>query len=100
MVQSMKPGSVIVDLALSQGGNCELSQCGENVVVHGVTILGHPNLPATVPVHASELYSRNVLQVVEHLTPAEDNENRDIVLNFEDEITQGSIAIHDGKEQA
>ena len=100
MVQSMKLGSVIVDLAVSQGGNCELSRSGEDVVTNGITILGHPNLPATVAVHASELYSRNVLQVVEHLTPAGEDESRAIVLDFEDEITQGSIAIHDGKNKA
>jgi len=96
MVESMKAGSVIVDLAVSQGGNCELSQCGEDVVAHGVTILGHPNLPATVPVNASELYSRNVLQVVEHLVPVKENENHDLILDFDDEITAGSVAIHGG----
>ncbi|MDP6941318.1 MAG: Re/Si-specific NAD(P)(+) transhydrogenase subunit alpha [Planctomycetota bacterium] len=96
MVESMKAGSVIVDLAVSQGGNCELSKCGEDIVAHGVTILGHPNLPATVPVNASELYSRNVLQVVEHLVPVKENEKHDLILDFEDEITAGSVAIHDG----
>lgn len=95
MVESMTAGSVIVDLAVSQGGNCELSKCGEDVVAHGVNILGHPNLPATVPVNASELYSRNILQVVEHLVPNKDNESNQLMLDFEDEITAGSVAIHD-----
>ena len=97
MVESMRNGSVIVDLAVAQGGNCELSVCGEDVIAHGVTILGHPNLPATVPVHASELYARNVLQVVEHLLPADEEGSRSLTVDFEDEISDGSIAVHGGE---
>lgn len=97
MVRSMKPGSVIVDMAVAQGGNCALSRCGEEVQVGGVRILGHPNLPATVPVHASQLYARNVLDVVKHLVPNGGNEEHEVVLDFEDEITAGSIAIHAGE---
>jgi NAD(P) transhydrogenase subunit alpha len=97
MVKSMRPGSVIVDMAVSQGGNCALSKCGEDVVVHGVTILGPPNLPATVPVHGSQLYSRNVFDVVQHLVPAKENDAQEVRLDFEDEITAGSVAVHGGE---
>ncbi|MBC8328226.1 MAG: Re/Si-specific NAD(P)(+) transhydrogenase subunit alpha [Planctomycetes bacterium] len=97
MVRSMRPGSVIVDMAVSQGGNCAVSRCGEDVEVHGVKVIGHPNLPATVPVHASQLYARNVLDVVKHLVPDKENENRELRLDFEDEVTAGSIAVHAGE---
>ncbi|HET7040752.1 MAG TPA: hypothetical protein VFI13_01990, partial [Gemmatimonadales bacterium] len=60
MVQGMKPGSVIVDLAAETGGNCELTRAGETVEAHGVRILGPVNLPATMPLHASQMFSRNV----------------------------------------
>ena len=56
----MQPGSVIVDLAAERGGNCELTKAGRDVVEHGVTILGPPNLPATVPYHASQMYAKNI----------------------------------------
>jgi NAD(P) transhydrogenase subunit alpha len=68
MVQSMKPGSVIVDLAVETGGNCELSKPGETVSASGVTILGPLNLPSQIPQHASVMYSRNVQALLEHLT--------------------------------
>ncbi len=103
MVENMKNGAVIVDIAVAQGGNCELSEAGKTVKVHGVSIVGEPNLPATVPLHASELYARNVLQVVQHLVPnpkAEEGETLpplQVVVDFEDEITDGSIAIHQGE---
>ncbi len=92
MVESMRAGSVIVDIAAGQGGNCECTEAGKHVRVAGVLIIGETNLPATVPVDASVLYSRNVLQVVEHLTP-----EKDLKLDFEDEITAGSVAIHEGE---
>ena len=73
-VEAMRPGSVVVDLAAPAGGNCELTRLGEEVVHHGVTILGPANLPASVPVHASQLYSRNVSNFLQLLlrnyTPA------------------------------
>jgi NAD(P) transhydrogenase subunit alpha len=68
MVQSMKPGSVIVDLAVETGGNCELSKPGETVAAFGITILGPLNLPSQIPQHASVMYSRNVQALLEHLT--------------------------------
>ena len=61
MVKAMKPGSVIVDMAVEQGGNCPLSEAGKTVVKHGVTIVGETNLPALVGADASALYARNVL---------------------------------------
>jgi NAD(P) transhydrogenase subunit alpha len=64
----MKPGSVIVDLAVETGGNCELSKPGETVRASGVTILGPLNLPSQIPQHASVMYSRNVQALLEHLT--------------------------------
>src|SRR5690606_19733663 len=68
MVEGMKPGSVIVDLAAESGGNCELSRPGERIVAGGVVILAPLNLPATVPLHASQMYSRNLATLVAHLT--------------------------------
>ncbi|MGQ0702903.1 MAG: NAD(P) transhydrogenase subunit alpha [Gemmatimonadales bacterium] len=68
MVRTMKPGSVVVDLAIETGGNCELSRAGEEVQAHGVTILGPINLPSQIPQHASVMYSRNVQTLVEYLT--------------------------------
>ena len=68
MVQSMKPGSVIVDLAVETGGNCELSKPGETVGANGVTILGPLNLPSQIPQHASLMFSRNLQSLLEHLT--------------------------------
>ena len=97
MVQSMRAGSVIVDLAAEQGGNCPLSKPGATVVEYGVTIIGPVNLPAGTSVHASELYSRNVLAAVEHLIPAKENEARAIKLDFADEIIGASVAIHAGE---
>lgn len=67
MVRAMRPGSVIVDLAAPAGGNCELTEPGTTVVTQGVTIFGPLNLPSTVPIHASQMYSRNVLSVIQYL---------------------------------
>jgi NAD(P) transhydrogenase subunit alpha len=67
MVATMKPGSVIVDLAAETGGNCTLTRAGETVEVNGVRILGPINVPATVPLHASQMFSRNVLTLLQHL---------------------------------
>ncbi len=67
MVRSMKTGSVIVDLAAEAGGNCALTRAGETIAVNGVTIIGSTNLPATVPLHASQMFSRNVESLIKHL---------------------------------
>jgi NAD(P) transhydrogenase subunit alpha len=84
-VAAMRPGSVIVDLAAEAGGNCELTEPGEEVVREGVTIVGPTNLPSSMPFHASQLYARNVSALLQHLAP-----EGEIVLDFEDEITAGA----------
>jgi NAD(P) transhydrogenase subunit alpha len=92
MVEEMREGAVIVDLAVEQGGNCELSKSGEMVVEHGVTIIGHPNLPASTPADASLLYSRNIQAVLLNMVS-----NGKIVLNLEDEIVDGTLLTHNGE---
>jgi NAD(P) transhydrogenase subunit alpha len=84
-IESMRPGSIIVDLAAEAGGNAELTRADEDVVHHGVTILGPTNLPSTMPYHASQLYARNVSALVQHLAP-----EGELQLDFEDEITAGA----------
>jgi NAD(P) transhydrogenase subunit alpha len=84
-IESMKPGSVIVDLAAEAGGNAELTKPDEDVVHQGVTILGPTNLPSSMPYHASQLYARNVSALVQHLAP-----EGELQLDFEDEITAGA----------
>ena len=91
MVKDMKPGSVIVDLAVEQGGNCALSEMGKVVNRYGVTIIGKVNLPSLVPVHASQLYSRNLINLLFHLFPKKDS-----TLDLEDEITSSSLVTHEG----
>jgi H+-translocating NAD(P) transhydrogenase subunit alpha len=91
-VRAMRPGSVIVDLAAENGGNCELTKPGETVHAHGVTIMGPLNLPSTTPYHASQMYSRNVLTLLQHLT-----KDGEIVLNASDEITGAMLITHDDK---
>ena len=92
MVERMKPGSVIVDLAVEQGGNCELSELDKEVRKHGVLIVGHPNLPATMPADASMLYSRNVVALLQNVL-------KEGALNFDlsDEVTSGSLLTPEGK---
>ena len=84
-VAAMRPGSVIVDLAAEAGGNCELTEPGEEVVREGVTIVGPMNLPSSMPLHASQLYARNVSALLQHLAP-----EGELKLDFEDEITAGA----------
>lgn len=91
-VEGMRPGAVIVDLAAETGGNCELTQAGVHTVHKGVTILGPVNLPATLPLHASQMYARNVASFLGHI--AKDGK---LQLDFADEITQGTCVTHDGK---
>lgn len=93
IVERMHPGSVIVDLAVEQGGNCELSEPGKTVVKGGVTIIGELNIPATVPVHASQLYAKNLLNLVDHLTV----KGQGFVLNLEEEVTDGALLTHQGQ---
>jgi NAD(P) transhydrogenase subunit alpha len=102
MVAAMQPGSVIVDLAAERGGNCELTRADEAVVQHGVTILGPTNLPATVPYHASQLYARNVLTLVQHLVRQATGPDgkpagpRMLVIDEEDEITREILVTNRG----
>jgi len=91
MVQNMKPGSVIVDMAVEAGGNCALSELGKTVVKHGVTIIGEANLPALLPVNASELYARNIIALLTHLA------NKDgFKWDMDEEITKGCLITHQG----
>jgi len=91
MIRSMRPGSVIVDLAAEMGGNAELTQSGKTVVENGVTIIGEVNLPSTLSVHASQLYSRNVSALLGHLM-----KDGNLTLDMNDEITKGSVITQDG----
>jgi len=85
MVESMRPGSVIVDLAAEMGGNCEATVRGETVTKSGVIIMGPTNLPSTVPVHASQMYARNISTVINHLV-----KDGKLTLDFDDEITRAA----------
>jgi NAD(P) transhydrogenase subunit alpha len=93
MVKSMKPGAVIVDLAVEMGGNCELSERGKIVEKHGVKIIGHDNMPARLATDASSLYARNVLNF---LTPLVDKETKGLKINWDDEIIKGTLVTRDG----
>jgi NAD(P) transhydrogenase subunit alpha len=91
-VKSMKAGSIIVDLAADGGGNCELSRPGATVHVRGVTILAPLNLPATLPYHASLLFSRNLTAFVQAFT-----KDKTFQLDFNDEIQQGALITYGGE---
>lgn len=92
MVKSMKTGSVIVDMAVESGGNCELSEKNKTVVKHGVTLVGESNLPSLLPVNASNLYAVNISTLLLHLA------NRDgFQLDMEEEITKGVLITHRGE---
>ena len=91
MVESMQPGSVIVDLAGDTGGNCELTEAGETVVRNGVTIMAPRNLPAQLPFHASQMYARNLYEFVNDLV-GEDGE-----VDYEDEVVSASLVTHQGE---
>jgi H+-translocating NAD(P) transhydrogenase subunit alpha len=104
MVESMKPGSVIVDLAAESGGNCELTEAGETVEHENVKILGPLNLPSRVPIHASQLYSRNMYSLIDHIiedanADDEDSDEKDpqLELDLEDEIIDAMCIVHDGE---
>jgi NAD(P) transhydrogenase subunit alpha len=92
MVKQMSEGSVIIDLAAEQGGNCELTEAGKDVVRDGVTICGPLNLPAALPIDASQMYSKNVTNLVRSLYAEDDGS-----LDFEDEITQSACITHNGE---
>jgi NAD(P) transhydrogenase subunit alpha len=94
MVKSMRPGSVIVDLAATQGGNCELTEPGQSVVKHGVTIIGYFALPARLPTQASQLYGTNLRHLLTDLCPKKDGI---INVNMEDDVIRGTTVIKDGE---
>jgi len=91
-VEGMAPGSVIVDLASERGGNCELTKMGEQVVHHGVKIMGTINLASTVPYHASQMYSRNLTNFLLHMV-----KDGQLILNLSDEITRNTVVTRDGE---
>ncbi|AGX87047.1 Re/Si-specific NAD(P)(+) transhydrogenase subunit alpha [Candidatus Symbiobacter mobilis] len=93
MVQSMKPGSVIVDMAAEQGGNCELTEHGRVVVKHGVTIIGYSDLPSRLPTQSSTLYATNLLRLTEELCKAK---NGVINVNMDDEVIRGTTVVKEG----
>lgn len=92
MVEAMRPGSVIVDLAAERGGNCELTQPGQTVVHEGVTIIGPLNLPATMPYHASQLYARNIASFAVNLL-----KGGELNLDMEDQIIRETLLTRDGQ---
>lgn len=92
MVKRMQSGSVIMDLAAENGGNCELTEPGQIVTKHGVIIDGTTNIPGTVSIHATELYAKNVNALVTHIYNKEN-----LNLNMEDEITEGSLYLYNGE---
>jgi len=91
MVEGMKPGSVIVDLAASTGGNCELCKDNETVVHNGVSIIGNSYLPSTVPSDASKMFGKNVLNFMKLMI-----KDGAINLNFEDDLVKGTCLTHNG----
>jgi H+-translocating NAD(P) transhydrogenase subunit alpha len=91
MVPQMRPGSVILDLSAETGGNCELTQAGQTVIHNGVIIMGPLNVPSMLPVHASQMYSKNVTNLLQLLMP-----KNVFTLNFEDEIIGGACITHNG----
>ncbi|MBI5333586.1 MAG: Re/Si-specific NAD(P)(+) transhydrogenase subunit alpha [Burkholderiales bacterium] len=93
MVKSMKPGSVIVDLAAAQGGNCPLTEAGKTVVRHGVTLVGETNLPALVAADASALYARNVLDFLKLII----NKEGALHVDLEDDIVKACLMCRDGQ---
>jgi H+-translocating NAD(P) transhydrogenase subunit alpha len=94
MVKTMKPGSVIVDMAVEQGGNCPLSEYGKIVVKYGVKIVGPANLPAELPTDSSALFSRNLLNFI---TPMVDKETKALKVDLNDEVVKGTLVTRNGQ---
>jgi NAD(P) transhydrogenase subunit alpha len=92
MVRGMRPGSVVVDLAAEQGGNCALTEPGREVVRHGVVVAGPVNLPSTLPHHASQMYARTVTSYLLHLL-----KSGALQLDLADELTRGPLVTHQGE---
>ncbi|MFW2368806.1 MAG: Re/Si-specific NAD(P)(+) transhydrogenase subunit alpha [Desulforhopalus sp.] len=94
MVESMKEGSVIVDLAAEMGGNCKLSEPDRIVIKHGVTIIGYTDLPSRLATQSSQLYATNLRHLLTELTPGKDGE---VVIDMEDEVIRGATVIKNGE---
>jgi NAD(P) transhydrogenase subunit alpha len=93
MVAQMKPGSIIVDIAAEQGGNCACTQPGKDVRYNGVTIIGTINLPSSTPIHSSQMYAKNILTLLQYLI----NKQGEFTLNFEDDIVKSTCVTHAGE---
>jgi NAD(P) transhydrogenase subunit alpha len=91
-VKAMRPGSVVVDLAASNGGNCACTVPGETVVRYGVTVVGDTNLPSAIARDASQMFSKNVVAFVRNLV-----KDGQLHMDLEDEITRGSLVTRDGR---
>ena len=89
MVKNMKPGSVILDMAVEFGGNCEVSEKDKIITKHGVTIIGESNLPSLIPTHASEMYSKNIFNLLNHIS-----KEGKVRLDLEDEVVKGALITH------
>ena len=94
MVKTMKDGSVIVDLAAEQGGNCKLSEAGKVVKAHGVSIIGYTDLPSRLATQSSQLYGTNLRHLLTDMCPEKDG---NVVVNFEDEVVRGATVVKDGE---
>ncbi|MFA5804495.1 MAG: Re/Si-specific NAD(P)(+) transhydrogenase subunit alpha [Melioribacteraceae bacterium] len=92
MVKNMKPGSVVLDMAVEFGGNCEVSEKGKTITKYDVTIIGEPNLPSLVPYHASELYSRNILALLDYIS-----DGKEIKLDLDDKIINDALITYNEK---
>jgi H+-translocating NAD(P) transhydrogenase subunit alpha len=93
MIKTMRPGSVIIDMAAEMGGNTDLTEAGKEIVTdNGVRIIGFTNLPATMPASATQMYAKNIQTLVKHLV-----KDGQVALDFDDEITRGATITHDGK---
>ncbi len=92
MIKAMRPGSVVLDMAVEFGGNVELSEKGKTVEKHGVKIIGEPNLPSLVPTHSSEMYAKNILSLLTHI-----GKDGKVELKLEDEIVSGSLITYNGE---
>ena len=97
MVKSMKQGSVIVDMAAEQGGNCELTVPGEVVVRHGVTIVGYKDLPSRLAKQASTLYATNLFRLMEDMIKTKSIEGDAVKINMEDEVLRGTTVVNQGE---
>ncbi len=92
MVKNMRPGSVVLDMAVEFGGNCEVSEKGKTIKKHGVIIIGEPNLPSLVPTHSSEVYAKNLLALITYIS-----KDGNVVLDLENEIVKGSLITYKGE---